>query len=131
MLLAPTFAACFWNKGGWIQNRANTLAVWCMFAQVFPLFQISGKFAVLPSIYGGAQKLGLDAFALTKVEDITTTGIVADPRAQGIISMAALLVNVAVLCAIWKRAKKLHVNPYTKEVWKGTPDFEKAMERAE
>ena len=29
----------FWNKGGWIMNRANTLCIWCMFAQVFPLFQ--------------------------------------------------------------------------------------------
>lgn len=36
LLLAPTFAAALWNKGGWIQNRANTLALWCMFAQVFP-----------------------------------------------------------------------------------------------
>ena len=32
LLLAPTFANMFWNKGGWIQNRANTLALWCMFA---------------------------------------------------------------------------------------------------
>ena len=39
LLLAPTVANAFWNKGGWIQNRANTLALWCMFAQVFPLFQ--------------------------------------------------------------------------------------------
>ena len=39
LLLAPTVANFFWNKGGWIQNRANTLAIWCMFAQVFPMFQ--------------------------------------------------------------------------------------------
>mgnify|MGYP003298009171 CR=1 FL=1 len=39
LLLAPTVASAFWNKGGWIQNRANTLAIWCMFAQVFPMFQ--------------------------------------------------------------------------------------------
>ncbi len=39
LLLAPTFANALWNKGGWIQNRANTLATWCMFAQVFPLFR--------------------------------------------------------------------------------------------
>ena len=32
LLLAPTFANALWNKGGWIQNRANTLAIWCMFA---------------------------------------------------------------------------------------------------
>ena len=40
LLLAPTFANAFWNKGGWIQNRANTLALWCMFAQVFPCSRI-------------------------------------------------------------------------------------------
>ena len=44
LLLAPTFAAALWNKGGWIQNRANTLALWCMFAQVFPLFQDASRF---------------------------------------------------------------------------------------
>ncbi len=39
LLLAPTVAAFIWNKGGWIQNRAFTLAIWCMFAQVFPYFR--------------------------------------------------------------------------------------------
>ena len=28
LLLAPTVAAFCWNKGGWIQNRAFTLAIW-------------------------------------------------------------------------------------------------------
>ena len=51
LLLAPTFAAAFWNKGGWIQNRANTLALWCMFAQVFPLFQDASRFSVIPALY--------------------------------------------------------------------------------
>ena len=53
LLLAPTFANALWNKGGWIQNRANTLALWCMFAQVFPLFQDQGVFATLPVLYAG------------------------------------------------------------------------------
>ena len=43
--ILTTFANALWNKGGWIQNRANTLALWCMFAQVFPLFQDEGRFA--------------------------------------------------------------------------------------
>ena len=51
LLLAPTFANALWNKGGWIQNRANTLAIWCMFAQVVPLFQVDGIFATLPVLY--------------------------------------------------------------------------------
>ena len=45
LLLAPTVANALWNKGGWIQNRANTLALWCMFAQVFPLFQDGSRFS--------------------------------------------------------------------------------------
>ena len=45
LLLAPTVANFFWNKGGWIQNRANTLAIWCMFAQVFPMFQDYSMFS--------------------------------------------------------------------------------------
>lgn len=49
LLLAPTVANALWNKGGWIQNRANTLALWCMFAQVFPLFRIGAS--SLPSRY--------------------------------------------------------------------------------
>ena len=51
LLLAPTFAAALWNKGGWIQNRANTLALWCMFAQVFPLFQDASRFTTVSSVY--------------------------------------------------------------------------------
>ena len=58
LLLAPTVAALLWNRGGWIQNRANTLAIWCMFAQVFPLFQETFKdgrqwfsWATLPVLY--------------------------------------------------------------------------------
>ena len=80
LLLAPTFAAAFWNKGGWIQNRANTLALWCMFAQVFPLFQDQGKFAVIPRLYA-------DGFM-----DAATHPTAVDPTAQGVISV---LSNVA------------------------------------
>ena len=49
LLLAPTVANALWNKGGWIQNRANTLALWCMFAQVFPCSRIGAS--SLPSRY--------------------------------------------------------------------------------
>ena len=55
LLLAPTFANALWNKGGWIQNRANTLATWCMFAQVVPMFQIKGRFSVLPVLYSNVE----------------------------------------------------------------------------
>jgi len=130
LLLAPTFAAAFWNKGGWIQNRANTLAIWCMFAQVVPLFQIKSKCSVLPSLYSNNVN-NLTAFDLTKVSDITTTGIVANPTAQGVVSLLALAANVIVLTMIIKRAVLAKKNPYTNEIWNGTKDFEEAMARAE
>ena len=104
LLLAPTVAAFLWNKGGWIQNRANTLALWCMFAQVFPMFQ------------------DYSVFSTDSVNNVATNTTVA---------AIALVANIAALGYIIYRAKKLGVNPYKQEVFKGTRDFEKAMARAE
>ena len=143
LLLAPTFANALWNKGGWIQNRANTLSIWCMFAQVVPTFQLCNTFSVLPSVYGGANGLsGLDlydsAIALynagqgktAAVNDaIASLGITAAPVAQGVISILAIAANVICIGVIIKRAKKLGVNPYTHEVFVGTKDYDEAMER--
>ena len=104
LLLAPTVANFFWNKGGWIQNRANTLALWCMFAQVFPMFQDYSVFS---------------------------TDSVNDPTVNLVVSVLALAANVAALAYIVYRAKKLGVNPYKQEVFRGTRDFEKAIARAD
>ena len=103
LLLAPTVANFFWNKGGWIQNRANTLALWCMFAQVFPMFQDYSVFS---------------------------TNSVNNPQVNLAVSAIALVVNIAAFGYIMYRAKKLGVNPYKHEVFKGTRDFEQAMSRA-
>ena len=85
-------------------NRANTLALWCMFAQVFPLFQDDSVFSVQS---------------------------VNDPAINTAIAAIALIVNIAALSYILYRAKKLGVNPYKHEVFVGTKDFEKAMNRRE
>lgn len=103
LLLAPTVANFFWNKGGWIQNRANTLALWCMFAQVFPMFQDYSVFSV---------------------------SSVNNPSVNLAVSLIALIVNVVAFAYIMHRAKKLGVNPFKHEVFKGTRDFEQAMARA-
>ncbi len=103
LLLAPTAANFFWNKGGWIQNRANTLALWCMFAQVFPMFQDYSVFSV---------------------------NSVNNPSINLVVSLIALTVNVAAFAYIMYRAKKLGMNPYKHEVFKGTRDFDQAMARA-
>ena len=143
LLLAPTFANALWNKGGWIQNRAMTLATWCMFAQVLPLFQLSNTFSVLPSLYGGATKAGVKALDLYNAA-ITchTTGasagdaianfrITANPTAQGVVAMLAIIANVVCISVIIKRSIEQKKCPYTKEIWVGTRDYEQAMSRAE
>lgn len=104
LLLAPTVTNAIWNKGGWIQNRAYTLAIWCMFCQVCPMFANDSVFAV---------------------------NSVNNPDINLVISVIALVANVAALGYIVYRAKKLGVNPYTHEVFTGTRDFVKAMDRRE
>lgn len=124
LLLAPTFANALWNKGGWIQNRANTLATWCMFAQVFPLFQIGTKFAVLPVLYGTEYANGLE---LSNASQPTF----ADPRAQGVMAILSIVANVICISVILKRSIEQKKNPYKEEIFAGTRDFVLAMERAE
>ena len=104
LLLAPTVANFFWNKGGWIQNRAYTLSLWCMFCQVVPMFANDSIFAVQS---------------------------VNNPDVNLVVSILALVANVAAVGYVIYRAKKLGVNPYTHEVFKGTRDYEQAMLREE
>ena len=148
LLLAPTFANAFWNKGAWIQNRANTLAIWCMWAQVVPSFQLSSRFAAaLPTIYGGATQNGITTMKLYESaidlynhqlgktaaagEAIAKMGITADPRMQGFVAVLAIVVNVVCITEIIRRAVKLKKNPYSNEVFTDTKDFKLAMEHAE
>lgn len=104
LLLAPTIAGLIWNKGGWIQNRAFTLATWCMFCQVCPMFVNDSIFA--------AQSVN-------------------NPQVNLVMASIALIANITAFAYILYRAKKLGVNPWTKEVFVGTRDFEKAMGRRE
>ena len=121
LLLAPTFAAALWNKGGWIQNRANTLALWCMFAHVFPLFQDASRFTTVTSVYGQG---GIAAAMGSSMPTI------AEPTAQGIISVLSFAVNVFVFAYILKRAKVQKKNPWKNEIFTDTKDYKEAMERA-
>lgn len=119
LLLAPTVAAALWNKGGWIQNRANTLATWCMFAQVFPLFQDNSIFTTIPVLYA-------DGFM-----DAAIRPTLVNPVPQGVISILSIAVNALVLGIIIKRSVEQKKNPYTNEIFTDTKDFQLAMARAE
>ncbi len=122
LLLAPTVANALWNKGGWIQNRANTLAMWCMFAQVFPLFQDASRFTTVSSVYGAGGAAAAFGDAMPTV---------ANPAAQGVISVISIVVNLAVFVVILKRSKDQKKNPYTNEIFTDQKDFKQAMARAE
>ena len=119
LLLAPTVANALWNKGGWIQNRANTLALWCMFAQVFPLFQDRSIFTTLPALYA-------DGFM-----DAAIRPTLVNPVPQGVISILSVGINALALALIIKRSKEQKKNPYKQEIFTDTKDFQLAMARAE
>jgi len=63
LLLAPTLCAFTVGKGAWLQHRAQTLAIWCMFAQTFPDFQDNSMFAVT-STYNPKIYMALGLFSL-------------------------------------------------------------------
>ena len=119
LLLAPTVAAMLWNKGGWIQNRANTLALWCMFAQVFPLFQDASRFTTIPVLYA-------DGFMNAAVRPE-----LVNPVPQGVISILSIGINALALGIIIKRSREQKKNPYKSEIFTDTKDFQLAMARAE
>lgn len=119
LLLAPTVANALWNKGGWIQNRANTLAMWCMFAQVFPLFQDASRFTTIPVLYA-------DGYMNAAIRPE-----LVNPVPQGVISILSLAINVLALALIIKRSVEQKKNPYKQEIFTDTRDFQLALSRAE
>ncbi|SHJ50430.1 hypothetical protein SAMN02745136_00212 [Anaerocolumna jejuensis DSM 15929] len=90
LLLAPTICAFTVGKGAWLQHRAHTLALWCMFAQTIPAFIDKGTFAVSSSY----NKTPLFFFGLI-----------------------SLLSNIAVLIYMIVKAVKTKKNPYTGELY--------------
>lgn len=90
LLLAPTVCAFTLGKGAWLQHRAHTLALWCMFAQTFPAFQDNSMF---------------------RVNSTYNTVI------YNIVSALALTANAAVLVYMIYRIRKTKRNPYTQELY--------------
>ena len=90
LLLAPTVCAFTVGKGAWLQHRAQTLAIWCMFAQTIPSFIDEGAFAV-SSTYNKTALFGF--------------------------SLLALLSNVAVIIYMIYKVIKTKRNPYLAELY--------------
>ena len=104
LLLAPTLCAFTLGKGAWLQHRAQTLALWCMFAQTFPLFQDHSKFTVVSSY---------------------------NPTIYTIVSALALAVNVAVLVYMIYKVIKQKKNPYTNDIYSDLKEYKTIKELAE
>jgi hypothetical protein len=96
LLLAPTLCAFTVGKGAWLQHRAQTLALWCMFAQTFPAFMDKGTFAV-SSTYNAVP---LFAF-----------------------SFASLLANIAVFIYMIYKVVKTKRNPYLGELYTDLKEY--------
>lgn len=90
LLIAPTLCAFTLGKGAWLQHRAQTLAIWCMFAQTFPAFQDQGRFMVT-STYNTSIYFALGALSLA--------------------------VNIAVIGYMVYKIVKTKRNPYTGELY--------------
>lgn len=104
LLIAPTLCAFTVGKGAWLQHRAATLAIWCMFAQTFPLFQDTGKYMVA-STY--------------------------NPTIYTILGALSLLVNLAVFVYMIMKVTKTKRNPYKAELYVDHPEYKAIKALAE
>lgn len=104
LLLVPTVCAFTVGKGAWLQHRAQTLALWCMFAQTFPMFQDVGRFRV-DSTY--------------------------NPTVYFIISLLALVANVGVMVYTVYKVRKTHRNPYKAELYTDLAAYHKIKQLAQ
>jgi hypothetical protein len=104
LLLAPTLCAFTVGKGAWLQHRAHTLALWCMFAQTFPAFIDEGKYAVASSY--------------------NTTALF-------LVSFAALAANVGIFVFMIYRIVKTKKNPYKGELFSDLAVFLKIKKLGE
>lgn len=103
LLLAPTLCSFTVGKGAWLQHRAATLAIWCMFAQTFPFFQDESMLRV-DSTY--------------------------NPTVYTIMGALSLGANIAVLIYMIYKVKKTKRNPYLGELYTDLSAYKKIKELA-
>lgn len=104
LLIAPTLCAFTVGKGAWLQHRAQTLALWCMFAQTFPMFQDHSQFTVVSSY---------------------------NPTIYTIVSGLALASNIAVFIYMMYKVVKQKKNPYTNEIYTDLKEYKEIKALAE
>ncbi|NCC86390.1 MAG: hypothetical protein EOM05_00785 [Clostridia bacterium] len=133
LLLAPTLCAFTIGKGAWLQHRAQTLALWCMFAQTFPAFLDEGRFAVDSS--SASQLKTLAAEQGIKLVDGNVSAIAGgasvDTNALFIFSLLALIFNIGVFGYMIYKVVKTKRNPYTSELYTDLAKYQEVKALAE
>jgi hypothetical protein len=139
LLLAPTVCAFTVGKGAWLQHRAQTLALWCMFAQTFPTFQDASQWMVQSSashtIAQAAMNQGLvasDGYTILVNSGVYQVAS-ASPNTTVlfVVSLLALLANIAVFVYMIMRVVKTKRNPYTSELYTDLAVYKKVKALAE
>ena len=139
LLLAPTVCAFTLGKGAWLQHRAHTLALWCMFAQTFPAFQDASKWLVhsasSKAIADAAIQEGVlaaDGFTVLKDAGIYQVASAApNTTFLFVMSLLALLANAAVFVYMLYRIKKTKKNPYKGEMYSDLVKYQEVKALAE
>lgn len=100
IIAACTIAEFTIKKGTWLQHRAQTLALYAMFTLTFPSFADTSIYAVKSS---------------------------HNPTAMLVLSLAALLANLAVLFYEIAQLKKYRCNPFKQEVYTHLNSYNKNL----
>jgi len=95
LLLSCTIPAFFIKKGAWLQHRAGTLGLWCMFIMTMP--QFADRIAPVPTTH--------------------------DPKAFFIVSLVALLANIALVVYQFNKIRKHKLNPLKDEIFTDTAAY--------
>lgn len=101
LIFSSTLLSFFSTKGAWLQHRAQTLVLWAMFTLTFPAYD------------------SLDAFNI-----ISTNS----PIAKYILSISALVINLAVLGFEIYTLSKKKKNPITNEIYQDLSSYKKIIE---
>ncbi|MBN1474860.1 MAG: hypothetical protein JW914_09610 [Syntrophaceae bacterium] len=100
LLLACTIPAFFIKKGAWLQHRAQTLALWIMFVMTIPSF--ADRIAPVPTTH--------------------------NPKACFIVSLLALIANVALAAYQFNKIRKNRLNPLKDELYVETKAYRQVIE---
>jgi hypothetical protein len=130
LLLAPTLCAFTVGKGAWLQHRAQTLALWCMFAQTFPAFIDKGPFAV-QSVASAEIAAAAKDIALTTEGIYPVASAIPDTTALFLVSLVALLSNIAVFGYMIYKISRTKRNPYTGDLYTDHNEYKQIRAMAE